>query len=179
MMLYRCDRMLITSMHSVCAVNRKAVDMRCNGCAGETIIESEVGIMSTLCNYKGCKKTQVFKGFCTEHVKAEGLYEKFQAHKALKKANEKFIEKQKEEVAKKAACITDVRPLTFVLEDDPVPVVTQAEIEECDEICYLRNLLEDTLDAWAVDLAKTSNIKRRAEYFLNMCRAAEALGHCG
>lgn len=166
MMLYRCERMSITAMNSICAVNRsRKVDMRCNGCSGETIIESEVGIMSTMCNYKGCKKTQVFKGFCTEHIKAEGLYEKFQAHKLLKKANQQVVEKQNE--------ITSNPRAPF--DETAIPVITQEEIKECDEIFYLKSVMADVLDSWAVSLNKAPNIKRRAELFLNMCKAGETL----
>lgn len=169
---WSCERLGTKSVSYPCTPERVKQTHKCKGCTGAIQIpQEEVSNVSSPCNYKGCKKNQAFRGFCIEHVKEEGLYKQYQDHNELKKANKQLIEKIKDEVE---VVNKNTSPVVSI---DPLPEITQAEIRHCDEIFYLRKLMDDKLELWTTELSSARNIKQRAEFFISMCNAAENLGY--
>ena len=170
--LFECARMHARISKAACKNNRALDMVSCFGCKGlgaATIINLEGKSMGgSVCNYKGCNKAQVVKGFCTGHARQEGFGQLVE---------DKYKERNAAYRSTRNNQTLQSQSLPAVAEKTSAPVVTTIELNILDLANELDLLFAAKRNEWLEDLQGATSIRSRARLFLGMADALEGMGY--
>lgn len=167
---FRCERLEASITQKQCEANRTRKDnlaastwacAPCVGCPGlgETVIldikEGDI-VEKKICKMPGCTKFVHARGMCWAH--------------------ERSVLGINPQTGLPVNGAAPVKVKAKAVPNVPAPVVSVDEITSLDYIAYLRQILDDKLEAMISQLNSASNPRQRAEFYISMCDAAEGLG---